>query len=141
MTGASMCIRKRSRGAAGDPRFWLVALLIVVSLAGCFSERALSSSSGGSCGTSFNPGSIVLAIQGFSFKPSAVHVRVGGTLTWVNCEPAGTPSHTSTADGGLWTSQLLDPGATFTFQFNTVGTFAYHCTPHSGMQGQVIVDP
>ena len=82
-----------------------------------------------------------VAIQNFAFDSNSVRVRVGGRVTWVNCEPAGTPSHTTTADGGAWGSSLLAPGQTFTTTFPTAGTFTYHCEPHTFMTGQVIVDP
>jgi plastocyanin len=120
---------------------WLAGLLAGLGLAGCFSERALSVPSGGSCATTFEPGAIVLSIKTFSFQPNTVHVRVGGKLTWVNCEDTGIPSHTTTADGGAWSSPLLSPGLTYTVTFPTAGTYTYHCEPHPFMTGQVIVDP
>jgi plastocyanin len=119
------------------------ALLLALA-AGCFSGRDGTGPSGGSCTVSLDPlqyGSTVVAVQGFAFAPSPVHVRVGGKVTWLNCEPPGTPSHTTTADLGAWSSPLLDPGLTFTATFNSVGTFAYHCEPHPSMTAQVIVDP
>jgi plastocyanin len=119
-------------------------LVLLAVLAGCFSERGVAGPSGGSCTVSLAPsqhGSTVVAIQGFAFDPTLVRVKVGGSVTWVNCEPPGTPSHTTTADGGAWGSPLLDPGATYTTTFNSAGTFAYHCEPHPSMTAQVIAEP
>ena len=82
-----------------------------------------------------------VAIQNFAFLPSQVHVRAGTTVTWINCEPAGTPAHTSTSDTGLWGSDLLQPGAAFSFTFTQVGTFPYHCVPHPFMTAAVVVEP
>ena len=64
-------------------------------------------------------------------------VKAGGKVTWVNCEAAGTDSHTSTSDAGIWSSPLLAPGATFTQQLNTAGSFPYRCQPHTGIQATI----
>lgn len=118
---------------------------ILVLAAACFSERGTSTGpSADACAVDLEPdqfGSTLIAIRNFAFLPTPVRVKVGGKVTWLNCEPAGTPSHTTTADASAWQSPLLDPGLTYTFTFNTPGTFAYHCDPHPTMQAQVIVDP
>jgi plastocyanin len=122
----------------------LLAAGVLAVAAACFSERGDVGPSRGDCAVNLDPaqfGSTIVAIENFSFLPAAVHVKAGGKVTWVNCEPPGTPAHTTTADGGAWGSGLLDPGFTYTFTFPTAGTFAYHCEPHPSMIGQVIVDP
>jgi plastocyanin len=85
-------------------------------------------------------GSTIVVIRDFNFSPAQVSVSPGSKVTWVNCEPAGTAGHTSTADAGVWSSPLLAPGSTFTRQFSTVGPFPYHCDPHPGMRGSVTVE-
>ena len=86
-------------------------------------------------------GSTIVVIRDFNFSPASVSVPAGSKVTWVNCDTAGQPSHTSTADGGAWNSALLPPGATFTREFgNAVGAFPYHCEPHPGMRGTVTVE-
>lgn len=82
-------------------------------------------------------GSTIVVIRDFNFSPAAVSVPAGSKVTWVNCEPPGTASHTSTADAAGWTSPLLAPGSTYTREFNSVGTNPYHCEPHPGMRGSV----
>ena len=84
-------------------------------------------------------GSTIVVIRDFSFSPANAVVAPGGKVTWVNCESAGTDSHTSTSDAGAWSSPLLAPGSTFTRQFNNAGAFPYHCEPHPGMQASVTV--
>ena len=85
-------------------------------------------------------GSTIVVVRGFAFSPAQVRVRPGTRVTWVNCGAAGTPAHTSTADGGAWDSPLLAPGATYTRDFAAVGAFPYHCAPHPGMRGLVTVE-
>lgn len=33
----------------------------------------------------------------------------------------------------------MQPGATFERRFDDPGTFTFHCTPHSFMQGKIVV--
>ena len=120
-----------------------LALAAVVAAA-CLSEHTLTApGSSVVCSVPLGPGvagSPLVAIRDFSFQASDVHVKAGGSVTWVNCEPAGTTSHTSTSDQGVWQSPLLAPGETFTQTFVTPGVFPYHCTPHPFMTGRVTVE-
>lgn len=110
------------------------------ALAGCFSEHAATAPTEGVCTFPVGegvPGSTIVVIQDFAFGPGEVRVGAGERVTWINCD---TDSHTSTADGGQWTSPLLIPGSAFTQDFPTAGEFPYHCDPHPFMTGRVIVD-
>lgn len=109
-------------------------------LGGCFSEREATAPVEGVCSFPVGegvPGSTIVVIQDFAFGPGEVRVRAGERVTWINCD---TDSHTSTADGGQWTSPLLIPGAAFTQTFATAGEFPYHCEPHPFMTGRVVVE-
>jgi len=122
----------------------LASVGLLIYSAACFSDHSGTGPTATSCNINLDPsqyGSTIIAIQGFAFQPTPVHVRVGGKVSWLNCEPAGTPAHTTTADAGAWGSGLLDPGATFTFTVNAAGTFSYHCEVHPSMLAQLIVDP
>jgi plastocyanin len=123
----------------------MAGLALLALVVACFSDRSgVIGPSAGACNANLDPsqfGSTIIAIRGFSFQPTPVHVKAGNKVTWLNCEPAGTPSHTSTSDGGVWGSTLIDPGLTFTFLFATPGRFAYHCEPHPSMTAQIVVDP
>jgi plastocyanin len=119
----------------------LAASLVAAVLASCFSERGETTSPGeGECRFPVDeviPGSTVVVVRQFSFGPAEVRVRAGERVTWINCDEV---SHTSTADGGEWTSPLLAPGDAFTQTFPEAGEFAYHCEPHPFMTGRVIVE-
>jgi plastocyanin len=43
------------------------------------------------------------------------------------------------ADNGEFSSSLLAKGATFSFTFDTAGTYGYHCSIHPSMTGTVVV--
>lgn len=108
-------------------------------LAGCFSEHEATAPLEGSCGLPLGegiPGSTLVVIRGFAFGPTEVRVRPGERVTWVNCDQ---DQHTSTADGGQWTSPLLSSGDAFTQTFASPGEFPYHCDPHPFMTGRVVV--
>ncbi|MEO7368936.1 MAG: plastocyanin/azurin family copper-binding protein, partial [Gemmatimonadaceae bacterium] len=116
----------------------------VIALVSCVSERTtVTGVDANACDVQLPVsafGSTVVVIRDFAFSPSQIRIRPGTRVTWVNCGAAGSDSHTSTADGAKWSSPLLAPGTTFTTDFAAAGTFAYHCEPHPGMRGSVIVE-
>jgi plastocyanin len=123
----------------------MAALALLLVAAACFSEHGgATGPSAGACNVSLDPsqfGSTIIAIRNFAFEPTPTHVKAGNKVTWLDCEPTGTEAHTTTADGGAWTSSLLNTGGTYTFLFPTPGTFAYHCETHPSMTASIVVDP
>jgi len=75
-------------------------------------------------------------IHDYYFSPTPVTIAVGDTIKWTNYGPS---PHSSTSDDGIWDSGTLGVGGTFSYTFNTNGTYKYHCTPHPFMHGTVIV--
>jgi plastocyanin len=71
-----------------------------------------------------------------AYAPNPIVVPVGGTVSWMNND---TTTHTSTANGGTFSSGSIAPGATFSTTFAAAGSFPYHCTIHPGMVGTVTV--
>jgi plastocyanin len=128
-----------------NPSRALAALGVTVGLtagglAGCFSEREATAPVEGVCSFPLAegvPGSTIVVISRFAFGPADVRVRAGERVTWVNCD---LEAHTSTADGGQWSSPSLSPGDGFTQAFPTAGEFSYHCEPHPFMTARVIVE-
>jgi plastocyanin len=114
---------------------------LLVVLAACFSERdATAPPAEGVCSLPVGegvPGSTLVIVRAFTFTPAEVRVRPGDRVTWVNCDP---DPHTSTADGGRWSSPLLSTGDAFTHTYDAVGDFPYHCEPHPFMLARVIVE-
>ena len=86
--------------------------------------------------TDAGPSATVVATASSQFDPRQVAVTQGGTVTWnfnllhnvtfdnIPGAPANIP------DKGTGSESR---------QFNTAGTFTYHCTIHSGMNGTVVV--
>jgi plastocyanin len=78
-----------------------------------------------------------VTIHDLGFSPANITVKKGTTVTWTNNDSV---SHTVTSDSGsTLNSKNLGNGETFSFTFNAVGTFAYHCTIHPSMHGKVTV--
>ncbi|MEZ4505151.1 MAG: cupredoxin family copper-binding protein [Thermomicrobiales bacterium] len=83
-------------------------------------------------------GAAAVDIKGFQFNPATTEVKVGDTVTWTNND--STP-HTATQkpSGSGFQSGTLQPGDSFSYTFETAGTYDYYCEFHSGMTGQIIV--
>jgi len=76
----------------------------------------------------------------FGFNPTSKTITEGDTVRWTNTGPS---THTSTSDQGSldpWNSGNLSTNQSYQRQFNVVGIFGYHCTPHSFMTGTIEVD-
>jgi plastocyanin len=80
-------------------------------------------------------GSIVI-LSNFAFSPATLTVAVGSTVTWTNKDAS---SHTVTSDTEVFNSGGMSQNATFSYTFNTAGTYAYHCIIHTYMKGTIIV--
>lgn len=73
----------------------------------------------------------------YHFSPTTAYINVGGKVTWTNGSDA---PHTVTSDSGTeLASATLGAGKTFSHTFAATGSFAYHCTIHTYMVGNVVV--
>ena len=82
-----------------------------------------------------NVGDVVIQVHDNSFAPETADVAVGDTVTW-DFSTADRPHDVVfDADRG---SAILDEG-TWSTTFDESGTYAYECTLHSGMAGQITV--
>lgn len=79
------------------------------------------------------------------YSPNKLEVAAGTTVTWVNKELFDTTLHSIMAnDGKTFNSRDtfssdLKKDETFSYTFNTPGTYEYHCEQHPFMKGTVIV--
>ena len=78
-----------------------------------------------------------VTIQGDAFTPSSLTVKVGDTVTWINND---NHDHTVTSDNGTFNSGNIANGSTFSFTFNTAGTYSYNCSIHTSMTGTIVVN-
>lgn len=103
----------------------------------CFSERTAVTQPPAGQYCSGTPPANVVVIRDFSFTPAEARVSPGSTVIWANC---GDQAHTSTSDAGVWDSQLISPGFTYSRTFDQAGSFPYHCEPHPFMTATVVVE-
>jgi plastocyanin len=80
-----------------------------------------------------------VVINNLRFVSEDITIRKGMAVRWVYCETPNSDPHTVTSDAGLWDSGLIRSNEVFTRTFATVGTYAYHCTPHPEMQAVITV--
>jgi plastocyanin len=98
-----------------------------------------------------------VTIKDFTFSPETVTVAAGSSIQWVNDGPS---THHVVSDDGVWDTGQLSGGTadtsyygggstageSFTFQFDSAGTYTYHCANHPpsaypNFVGVVIVTP
>ncbi len=78
-------------------------------------------------------------IKGYAFTPQKIKIKKGTTITWENFDLA---PHTVTVDDlnkkGPQ-SKTFGKGEKFSYTFDTIGTYPYHCEPHPYMKAIVEV--
>lgn len=137
---------------------WMKGELVVVQGSGASSPSASTSTSAstssstssssqavGSKTTSSSSGVRASILNGAGtnqsspgFSPSRITVVIGvnNTVTWTNDDVS---PHTVTAADKTFDSGNLNAGQSFTYTFNTPGTYDYVCLYHSWMKGTVVV--
>jgi plastocyanin len=79
----------------------------------------------------------VVTIDSFAFKPPVVTVKAGDTIEWRNADPV---PHTATSKEGGFDSGSIAAGATWRYVAKKKGRFAYDCTFHPIMKGEIVVE-
>jgi plastocyanin len=79
-------------------------------------------------------------IENFAFGPSSITVKKGTKVTWTNKDSV---QHNIVPDDGdsdaFKGSELLSRDESYSFTFNTPGTYKYHCAPHPQMTASITV--
>ena len=75
-------------------------------------------------------------VMTWRYEPASLTVSVGSTVTWVN---QGTTAVTVTSPDGLFDSDSIGPNGSFSYTFDTPGTFRYFCVPYPHMKGEIVV--
>lgn len=143
MTSGTVPARKYFRLAC----LCVLALSAIVLLAACGGSGTTSNASSTPAATATQAGNsqtvmIITDSSGsFAFSPASLTIKAGTTVKWENTTQA---PHTVTSDDGKsFDSGSANPisaqGGTFSFTFNTPGTFAYHCSIHPFMKATIIV--
>jgi plastocyanin/uncharacterized protein (DUF2141 family) len=106
--------------------FFAASALAVLS---CFSSAFSSSAA---------TANVFVGSGGLVFTPATTNIAAGDQVIWTWADNL----HSTTSDtNGLWDSGIANLPHSFTNQFNSSGTFPYHCINHGafGMIGSIIV--
>ena len=112
------------------------AIALVLSAASCNSAKTANKSTTSSNAENLSATSAAVSISNFAFATPALTIKKGTTVTWTNND---TALHTVTGGSDGPASGTLAKGRSYSFTFDTVGTFSYRCTLHSGMTATVTV--
>jgi plastocyanin len=132
--------------------FIIVALLAGAALvAACSDGDSAEDDAGAGNGpttpvaTNGGEGPSVRAVEGagdprdaWTFEPVAITVGAGGEIVFTN---DGEEVHTATGDDGSFDTGTLNSGDSHAVVFDEPGSFAYHCSLHPWMTGQIVVTP
>ena len=77
-----------------------------------------------------------VSITDTGFSPSSLEVESGDTVVWTN---DGSATHDVSADDGTFQSGPMAPAQSFTFTFETNGTYVYRSTTDADLTGSVVV--
>lgn len=90
------------------------------------------------------PKTVTVDIAGFNFSPAVVKIKVGDIIKWTNSDDAphkvASNPHPAHTDLPGLVSDVLSKGDSYSFTFDKVGTFEYHCHLHPSMSATVIVE-
>jgi len=75
-------------------------------------------------------------IDGSAYSPYDHTVGVGSKVIWINNDAM---AHTVTSNDGIFSSGNINQGNSFSYVFNSIGTYNYHCADHPSMQGKITV--
>jgi len=79
----------------------------------------------------------MVAIDGVTFAPATLTVKVGETVVWVNKDPF---PHTVTSQTGGFDSGAIAPDQSWSYTPTHPGVFSYLCTLHPTMHATLTVE-
>jgi plastocyanin len=79
-----------------------------------------------------------ISIDNFTFTPASLTVKAGTTVTWTNRDDI--PHGIASSSNAFKKSKALDTDDSFSFTFETPGTFQYFCYLHPHMTGTIVVE-
>ena len=79
-----------------------------------------------------------IEIRDYAYSPNDLTIKKGTTITWTNQDSVKHDVMTDVSGKGP-SSELLAKGESYSYTFDEVGTFSYHCSPHPYMKGSITV--
>ncbi len=113
-----------------------VLFTFILLFSGIILFFACSKSSYNDTGGGGTPPDNPIYMRGSVDSVPSITLSAGSKITWVNDD---NMIHTVTANDASFNSGDMNPGTSFSYTFNTVGTYNYHCDHHIGMTGVVTI--
>lgn len=113
--------------------YYIFFVLVLFAIGGCKKDDTTTNPQ--------TPAANEVLMQSNTFSPATMTVTAGTTVTWTN-KDSYNHTVTSGAPGtpdGKFDSGNIGANGTFSFKFDTKGTYAYYCKIHSMMIGTIIV--
>ncbi len=115
----------------------MFGLMLVMSGCGATAPTATTQPEDGAPTATAPQAANAVTIEKYAYGPATLTVKKGTTVTWTNKDVA---KHTVTVDSGTGpASAFFGQNETYSYTFDTVGVFPYHCEPHPYMKGTVEV--
>jgi plastocyanin len=74
----------------------------------------------------------------WDYSRTTLTITAGTAVLWRN---TGSLAHSVTSQDQLFDSRLLDANMSWSYTFDTPGTYRYFCVPHPWMKGTIVVRP
>src|SRR5258708_221679 len=84
--------------------------------------------------TAETPDANRILVKDFMFTPNSLTVKAGSTVTWANMDDE---PHAVVSNTGLFRSGAMDTNESFSFKFDTPGTYHFTCSIHPRMVGPI----
>jgi amicyanin len=119
----------------------LVTILGIVGVAVTSSNKPMNESMDMSASNNMQmPEQNEVFMQDFEFTPKNLTIKKGTKITWTNKDNARHDVKPDSDYGQAFTpSELMAKDESYSFTFDTPGTYNYHCTPHPYMKATIEV--
>ncbi|MCF8230803.1 MAG: cupredoxin domain-containing protein [Bacteroidales bacterium] len=84
-----------------------------------------------------SPDTVLVDMIDNTFDPKEKTIESGTTVKWVNKDDY---IHDVTSEDDTFASGNIEAEGSFSYTFNSTGTYPYICTIHDGMEGTIIVE-
>src|SRR4051794_16758755 len=128
----------RFTAAVRRPLAAVAAVAAVALLAGCGGGGATASAPASSPAPASSAGTgSAITIKDFKFSPATLKARPGARIDVTNDDSA--PHSVTAEDGHSFDSGRLQQGGSMTITAPRTGRYAFHCTVHQFMKGELVV--
>lgn len=121
-----------------------IAVLIIIGILTLYLQLPLNQSDHSNNQTTKSTDSQTVSdnrieIKNYKFIPENIKIKKGTTITWKNADVVRHDVQMDDDSKEGPRSELLKKDEEYSYTFNEIGVFSYHCTPHPFMKAQIEV--